>query len=89
MYRRTTTNEQGLLCKSSVRVVPRAWQESWVRKIHEIIGHQGVRGTLEQVQSRVYFPGLGAAVEKMIKMCQVCNPAHLLGPARLLGTQEY
>ena len=52
MYRRTITNDPGLLCKSSIKIVPQQWHESCIRKIHENIGHQGIRGTLEQAQSK-------------------------------------
>ena len=68
LYKRKT--EAGQECKQLL--LPLALRTMVLEALHDQLGHQGVERTNKLVQSRCYWPGMGADVEEYCKVCQRC-----------------
>ena len=64
------TVQNGLLLKGVRLVIPKILQGEILDKIH--VGHQGIVKCRERAKSSVWWLGLSAQLEQMIKACQKC-----------------
>ena len=66
-----TFHTAGILLRGTLIVVPASLRDRVVALAHE--SHQGMSRTKALLRSKVWFPGINAAVESMIKRCVICQ----------------
>ena len=66
-----TFHTAGVLLRGPLIVIPASLRRHVVELAHE--GHQGMSRTKAFIRSKVWFPGINAAVEAMIQRCVVCQ----------------
>ena len=65
------TSHDGLLLRNNALVIPSVLRTDILRYLHD--GHQGVTKTKQNASATVWWPGLSADVEKMVKSCSTCE----------------
>ena len=60
----------GLLMRGNRLVIPSTLRHDVLRHLHD--GHQGVNKTRENAANSVWWPGVSADIEKMVKTCPDC-----------------
>ena len=75
----------GLLLRDIRIVIPSALREHMVRVAHE--GHQGFVKIASLVRERIWFPGMRALVDNIIKDCPECQLSRGGGPQPLQMTR--
>ena len=73
----------GILLRGSRIIVPDALRERVVQLAHQ--GHQGIVKTKALIRSRVWYPGIDAQVEGLVRQCTFCQaiaPAQAYQPLK-------
>ena len=66
-----TCHSDGILLCGTLLVIPSELRDKAVKLAHE--GHQGINRTKSLIRSKVWFPGINAAVEKAVHNCAACQ----------------
>ena len=66
-YTLTVNESADLVMRDYHIVIPSTLQKRVVELAHE--GHQGMSKTKELIRTKVWFPGIDAAVEESVKRC--------------------
>jgi transposase InsO family protein len=64
------TDVNGVLMKNSRVVIPRSMREEVLTKIHE--GHLGINRCTSRARRGVFWPGMNAEIEQMVRTCSAC-----------------
>ncbi|XP_014676064.1 PREDICTED: uncharacterized protein LOC106816031 [Priapulus caudatus] len=70
-YRDEISIYDGILVKGDRVIVPKKMQEDVMKKIHA--GHQGVEKCRLRARATVFWCGINADIEKMVKECAACQ----------------
>lgn len=73
--------ENGCLMRGHKFVIPKSLQKDILSELHQ--SHLGIVKTKAEARSRFWFPGIDAALERMIASCDVCiqmRPTPARGP---------
>ena len=62
--------EDGLLLRGCRIVIPTSLRQDILRRLHT--GHQGIVKCRERARQSVWWPGLSAQLEKMVRNCEEC-----------------
>ena len=62
--------EDGLLLRGCRIVIPTSLRQDILRRLHT--GHQGIMKCRERARQSVWWPGLSAQLEKMVRNCEEC-----------------
>ena len=75
----------GLLLRGTRIVIPGPLREEMLRHIHS--GHQGLVKCRERARQSVWWPGLSAQLERLVKRCTVCRKSLQQRPQPLLNSE--
>lgn len=79
--------ENGCLMRGHKVVIPLNLQESVIKELHS--SHLGIVKTKAEARSRFWFPGVDAALEKMVSSCDVCLQLRPTPPRAPLAPWKY
>ena len=72
--------EKGLLLHGSQIVIPHSLQAEIIAQVHR--GHQGITKCRERARQCVWWPGLSAQLEEVVRRCRTCCKEQLQRSAR-------
>lgn len=76
--------QDGLLMRGSHVVIPTSLRAEVLAQLHA--GHQGISNSCQRARQSVWWPGMSADLEKMVRSCSECAKHRSPRPKPLLST---